>query len=290
MTAVRWKLALALAALLAAATAAADVVITADKAIVCSEVEPAGSDSISFTLPGLERRTLPTSSIYEVRLAKSSRVAELSARLPQLRVALDTGQPAKPPVGRARWEMEMMEYVVDGVSWAGAPDPPMRAHILDTLCLPTAPEKMMAKCREMDTLLRDYERNDTTVVSLLREVRNEQAVLRGVWPGERTRLFSGAGGILGMAVGTWRGWIKGPPRCAPPCSYFVPFPGTPTCGSTPAVCVIGAAPVGCVVGGVLGYVLGACTGAWLREEALKEHRNQVNALVRRVNRAVASVH
>ena len=288
MTAIRSMSRLGLAVLLAAATAAADVVITADKVVHCSKVEPAGSDSVRFTLPGLEQRTLSTSSIYEVRLADSSRVAELSAQLPHLRVRLDSGQPAKPPVGRARWEM--MELVVDGVSWAGAPDPPMRAHVLDTLCLPTTPEKMMAKCREMDTLLRNYERNDTTVVSLLREVRNEQAVLRGVWPGERTRLFSGAGGILGMAVGTWRGWIKGPPRCAPPCWYFVPFPGTPTCGSTPAVCVIGAAPVGCVVGGVLGYVLGACTGAWLREEALKEHRNRVNGLVRRVNRAVASAH
>ena len=286
MTAVRWKLALALAALLAATTAAADVVITANEVVLCSKVEPAGSDSISFTLPGLEQRTLPTSSIYEVRLAESSRVAELSAQLPHLRVRLDTGQPAKPPVGRARWEM--MELVVDGVSWAGAPDPPMRAHVLDTLCLPTTPEKMMAKCREMDTLLRNYERNDTTVVSLLREVRNEQAVLRGVWPGERTRLFSGAGGILGMAVGTWRGWIKGPPRCAPPVCYVVPAIDMPACGYTPATCVIGSAPVGCVVGGVLGYVLGACTGAWLREEALKEHRNRVNELVRRVNRAVAS--
>jgi hypothetical protein len=285
MTAVRWKLALALAALLVAATAAADVVITADKVIVCSEVEPAGSDSISFTLPGLEQRTLPTSSIYEVRLAESSRVAELSARLPQLRVALDTGQPAKPPVGRARWEMEP---VVAGISWAGATGPPLRAEVLDTLCLPTTPEKMMAVCGEMDALLREYERNDTAVVSLLHDVRNEQAVLRGIWPSERTRLFSGAGGILGMAAGTWLGWTKGPPRCAPPVCYVVPAADMPACGYTPATCVIGAAPVGCVAGGVLGYVLGACTGAWLREEALKEHRNRVNELVRRVNRAVAS--
>ncbi|MBN2464832.1 hypothetical protein JXD38_04300 [candidate division WOR-3 bacterium] len=284
MTAVRWKPGLALAALLAAATAAASVIIAADVVIDCREVEPAGSDSVSLTLPGLEQRTLSTSSIYEASLAESSRVAGLSARLPQLRVVLDTGQPAKPPAGHARWEMEP---VVDGISWAGATDLPLHADILDTLCLPTTPEKMIAACGEMDSLLRDYERNDTAVASLLRVVRNEQTALRGIWPGGRTRLLSGAGGILGMAAGTWLGWIKGPPRCAPPLMYFNPFI-EPGCVPTPGTCVIGTAPLGCAVGGVVGYVLGAGVGALLREDALKEHGNRVNELVRRVNRAVAS--
>ncbi len=140
----------------------------------------------------------------------------------------------------------------------------------------------------MDTLLRNHERNDTAVVNLLHDVRDEQAALRGIWPGERTRLLSGAGGILGMAAGTWLGWTKGPPQCAPPLPYFVLNTETPVCGYTPATCVIGTAPVGCIVGSAIGYALGAGIGAGLREQALKEHRNRVNELVRRVNRSVAS--
>ena len=279
MRAIRRTSVLGLVVLLAAATAAADTVITAEEVIPCWDVRPAGCDSICFTLPRLELRTLSTLDVYEVRLADSGRVAELSARLPQLRVVLDAGQPVPAPAVRAREMLPLREGV--------RRRPAGHAGVLDTLCLPTTPEKMVARCWEMDTLLRKYERYDTAVASLLREVRNEQTALRGIWRDVRTPLLSVALGVSGMVAGTWLGWAEGPPQCAPPLPYAAPGTGSTECGYTPGTCVIGTAPVGCLVGSVFGYVLGAGVGRYLRVASLKVHRNRVNELVRRVNRAVA---
>ena len=280
MTAIRRTAVLGLAVLLAVPTAAADTVITADEVIPCWDVEPAGSDSVSFTLPRRERETLSIFEIYEVRLADSSRVVELATQLPRLRVVLDAGQPVPAPAVRAR---EMLSFP-EGQSRR----PTGQTGVLDTLYLPTTPEKMMARCWEMDTLLRKYERYDTAVVSLLREVRNEQAALRGIWPSERARLISGAGGVLGMVVGTWIGLAEGPPQCVPPLPYTAPGTGSTECGYTPGTCVVGGAPVGCIVGSVTGYVLGAGVGRYVRVASLEVHRNRVRELARKVNRAVAA--
>ena len=102
MTAMRRLSVLVPAVLLAAATAAADVVITADEVIHCWDVRPAGSDSVCFMLPRLELRTLSTLDIYEIRLTGPGRVAALSSQLPQVRVVLDSGQPIPAPAARAR--------------------------------------------------------------------------------------------------------------------------------------------------------------------------------------------
>jgi hypothetical protein len=279
MPVVRWKSVLVLAVLLAAATAVADPVITAKEVISCRVVS-ADTNFVRLKLPTDGIRMLYTHDVYEIRLSDSSRVAALSTRLPQLRVVPDAGQPVPAPAVRAREPLPLREDLTRC--------PTVRAGFLDTLFPATTPENMMAMCREMDILLRKYERNDTAAVSLLREVGNEQAALGGIWPDERTRLLPGAGGILGMAAGTWLGWTKGPPRCAPPLPYVVLGTEMPACGYTPATCVIGAAPVGCLVGSVLGYALGAGIGASLREGSLKGHRNRVNELVHRVNHVISS--
>jgi hypothetical protein len=280
VTAVRRTSALGLAVLLAAATAAADIIITTDEVIPCWDVGPTGSDSVCFMLPRLERRTVSALDIYEIRLADSGRVVALSSRLPQLRVVLDSGQPIPAPAARTR-EMPPLRENLN------------RPHVehpesLDTVCPATTPEKMMAKYVEMDILLRKRERNDTAVVNLLREVHNEQAALRGIWPDLRTHLLCGACGTLGMAGGTWLGWTADPPQLVDPSCGTAPGTGSTECWFDPGTCVTGAAPVGCFVGSIFGSALGAGVGRLLRDDALRRHRNCVNDLVRRANRAIAA--
>jgi hypothetical protein len=87
------------AVLLAAATVAADVVITAEEVIPCSVVT-CDTSFTRLTLPTGGSRMLNTRDALEIRLSDSSRVAELSTRLPQLRVVLDSGQPVPAPAIR----------------------------------------------------------------------------------------------------------------------------------------------------------------------------------------------
>ena len=96
MPAIRRKFVLGLAVLLAAATAAADTVITAKEVISCSVVS-ADTNFVRLKLPRGGIRMLNTRDIHEIRLSDSSRVAELAAQLPGLEVTPDSAQPAPPP-------------------------------------------------------------------------------------------------------------------------------------------------------------------------------------------------
>jgi len=81
-----------LAAVLAAATALADTVVTAREVVVGS-IQAADSSFVRLKLPGHAIRVFATSEVYELRFADSARVAEFSGRLSMLSVAPDSGQP-----------------------------------------------------------------------------------------------------------------------------------------------------------------------------------------------------
>jgi hypothetical protein len=197
MTATHRTLVLGLAVLLAAAMAVADTVITAEEVISCRWVESAGPDSIRFTPPGLRTGVLSTRDICEIRLSDSSRVAELAAQLPGVRVILDSGQPIPPPAVRA--EQLRQERAHE----ARAEDLPEYAVVVETLAHNASPAKMAARCRDMDAVLRECGRGDDTVVELLREIDREEAALRRIWPEAGTYLLSGTCcGLLGMTAGT----------------------------------------------------------------------------------------
>jgi len=272
MTAVRRMSAIGLAVLLLASTAAADTVITADEVIHCWDVTPAGSDSVCFTLPRLELRTLSTLDVYEVRLPDSSRVAALSERLPQLRVVLDAGQPVPDPAVRIRETLRLRlvrtrEARAKGLLWC--------ADVMDTLPRGASPAQMAAWCRDMEFVLRERGTGDEEAAVLLREVSCEAEALRSIGPNMGTCcLYGTLGALLGGLIGV-------------PVGYAI-RPGTSNesdlfpCGPGP---VVGAA-VGCATGAVIGTA-----GTWMRSRLVTaQHRDRVNDLARRVNRAVASAH
>lgn len=275
MTAIRRTFALGLAMLLAAATAVADTVITADE-VISGRVVSAGLDSIRLLLPGPRTGILSTRDIYEIRLSDSGRVAELEARLPGLKITLDSGQYVPSPAVRYR---ERMQLRLDQARRAQAENLPGHADAVDTLVRNAAPAVMAARCRDMDAVLRECGRSDGTVAELLREVRREQEALRVIWPGWRTCLSSclvggGAGSVIGILVGeairpTVSGYFGGPDMyipCIAPGGGFV------------------GGPIGLVAGSVIGMPIGAV----LRANLLARHRSRVNELIRRANRVVAS--
>ena len=271
MTAVRRKSAIGLAVLLAAATAAADTVITADEVISCSVVS-ADANSVLLKLPRARRRTLPTRDIYEIRLSDWFRVDKLAARLPQLRVTLDSGQSIPPPELRTREATRLgpdrsLDLRVEGLP--GHPD------ILDTLARKTSPGRMAARCRDMEVALRDHGPGDETAAGLLREVKQEAWVLRGLWPGSRTYLYAAGGGLLGGAIGCGVGEAIRPAGCVGVSGALYGLD-------------LGGIPVGTGVGCAAGFLIGATIGIWRREVLVARHRDRVNDLVRRVNRAIAS--
>jgi hypothetical protein len=263
VTAVRRTSVLVLAVLLAAASAAADVVITADEVIRCWKVEPAGHDSVRFTLPRWKQRTLSTFDIYEVRLADSKRVAELSTRLPQLDVVLDSRQPIPPAAARA-------EQLRQHAREASAEDRDDHPAVVEPLALDASATTMMATCWEVRTALLKCGPSDDTVAALLREVRREEEAIRKLWPGVVASIFSGlslglVGGVGGFAVGY--GHTLNDP-IEHPDDYMK----------------------GCCAGTIGGSLTGAVIGWALSDGIADGHRKRVNNLVRRTNRAFWSRH
>jgi len=217
MTAIRRTFVLGLAVLLAAATAAADTVVTAREVISCA-VESADPDSIRIRLtPPRSRpkstreayesratrrrnRTLPVRDIYEVRLADADRVSELRARAPRLRVTQDSGQAIPAPAVRAR---EMLRSRIQQVRKAPAADPHPDNAVVDTLPLRTSPSEMAARCAEMTTALLECELSGDTVSALLREVSRESGALGRIWPQAAAWLALSpvGGGLIGGLIG-----------------------------------------------------------------------------------------
>jgi len=208
MTAIHRTSVLRLALLLAAATAAADTVITAKEAISCW-VESADSNFVRLKLPEGGIRMLHTRDVREVRLSDSSRVSELTNRLSQVRITRN----------RAR-----------------------HAGYLDTLARNASPTEMAALYREMKDALLDCPRGSETVVGLVRELHREEAELRTLWPQAASYLVSGpcAGGLLG-AVGGAIGDAIYPGN---PMTFCDPGGGIVGC---PVGCIVGY-PVGVAIG------------------------------------------
>jgi hypothetical protein len=262
----RRTLVLGLAVLLAAATAAADTVITADEIIACS-VESADASFLSLKLPQEGLRILYTRDIFEVRLSDSSRVAGLAAQLPEVRVALDTGQPVPPREDRAR---EMLRLRLERTREARAKGLPGYPDVVDTLPLRTSPSEMAARCRDMDVVLCECGRSDRTVAGLQRETRSEQAALHRLGLMAVTTCLAGTlggvpGGLIGIAIGV---------------ASTIPAQSGAEEG--------GGAMLGCGVGGAVGAAVGVTIDIVHNRGILARHRNLVNDLVRRVNRAVVT--
>jgi hypothetical protein len=149
--------------------------------------------------------------------------------------------------------------------------------VIDTLPLRTEPVEMTARCRDMETALRDCGRNDRAVAALQRNVRHEKEELRAILPPLATPIIHGPclGLLLGV-VGFWAGNTI--------------YPKVLTSGASwPVGCPVGAV-VGCPVGCAVGYLGGVAISKWRRVGLITEHRAAVNSLVRRANRAFWSRH
>ena len=287
MTAIRRVSAPGLALLLAAATAAADTVITIDEVVGCS-VTSADADSVRIRLTRPSRRprstrdayeishaagrsrTIPTADIYEIRLSNPSRFTELSTRLPQLRVILDSGQAIPPLAVRVREICLRLdgtgEVRAEGLFWP-----------VDTLARNSSPAEMGTRCRDMGARLRWCRRSDNPIVELLFEVNGEEKALRGVWPGAGTSCLSGAlGWVLGVPTGAVIGFAVDP--------HMRTWYSARGSGEYPSAGLLW----GCAAGCVGGPVIGAAIGAAHRRALLAGHRSRINDLVRRVNRAVGT--
>jgi hypothetical protein len=208
MTAIRHTSVLGLAMLLAATTAVADTVITAQEVIFCRVVS-ADTNFVRLKLPEGGIRMLYTRDVHEIRLSDSDRVADLAAQLPQVRITLA---------------------------------PARHAGALDTLSRNASPTEMAARCREIEASLLDCGRSNDTVFDLLCEVDREQEALRRIWPQAASYLASGpcAGGLFG-AVG---GAIGDAIYPEDPMAFCQPGGGIV---GYPVGCIIGY-PVGVVIG------------------------------------------
>ena len=254
-----------LAALLAASTAAADTVITAEEVIACS-VESADTGQIRLKLPQGGSMALRTSDIYEVRLSDSGRVAELSGRLPQSRVVPDPGGPVPPPATRA---LEMLRVRLERLRRARAEGLPWNTDILDTLERGAALSEIEARCRQISTVLLECGRGDQVIAELLRESNREEEALHRIWPAAVTSLV---GAPLGALPGAYIGAVIGDLIQPPP--------------SQGCQAANGGAIVGCPVGCLLGAGIGAGIGMQLRKNTIAWHRNRVNALIFKINYAL----
>jgi hypothetical protein len=262
MTATSQKLVLVLAVMLQASTANADTVITTREVVSC-RVESATADSVHLKLPRWRRRSLSTRDVYEIRLSDSSRVVELAAKLPQLRVSLDCGQPVPPQAVRIR---EMVRSRLDRIREARTEGLPWCADVVDTLPREATPAQMEAWCHDMDFALRECGQSDGTAATLLRDVSQEEESVRRIWPGVRTCCLSGTlGGVGGGPIGLMVESRADSPYAVIPCGAG-----------------IGLA-VGCVAGPAISMIIGT---AW-RNTLVARHRNRVNDLVRRTNRVFA---
>jgi hypothetical protein len=269
MATIRRTFVLGLAVLLAAATAVADTVITADDVLIGT----VGSADISFLdlkLPQGGTRIMYTRDILEVRMSDSSRVAELAAQLPQVRVTVDSGQPIPPRDVRAH---EMLRLRLEHAREVHAKGLPPYGDVVDSLPRDASPAEIIVRCRDMYFVLRACGRNDEVVLRLLHEVNSEADALTRTWTGLWSYCLYGTlgglpGGCIGLAIGE---------RINP----------TPP-GMDPDGCTIHGGPVGLAVGCAAGPVIAMIVGTSLRTEAqMRQHRSRVNDLIRRVNRAVA---
>ena len=164
MTAIRRTAVLGLAVLLAVPTAAADTVITAEEVISCSVVL-CDTNFTRLSLPSGGIRMLHTRDVREIRLSDSSRVAELTALLPDVRV-----------------------------TWP--------AEVLDTLAPNATRTQMVARCNEAKAVLLECGRSDAAVVGLLQDVASEARALDRIRPQATTHLMSGScGGLLVGPIG-----------------------------------------------------------------------------------------
>jgi hypothetical protein len=267
VTALRHRLVLGLAVLLAAGTAVADIVITAEEVLV-GTVGSADISSLDLKLPQGCTRIIYTRDILEVRMPYSSRVAELAAQLPGAKVELDSGQPVPPRDARVQ---EMLRLRLERASEAFAKGLPPHGAIIDTLPRSASPAEMTARCRDMDFVLRECGRSDETVAGLLREVNREAEALRRNGLHSGTCCISGAcGGLLGGIIGV-----------------LVVLAYDPSGGSFDYASQGALIPP--AAGCVLGSAIGATLGTSLRTESLtRQRRSRVSDLIRRVNRAVVA--
>ncbi len=128
-------------------------------------------------------------------------------------------------------------------------------------------------------MLRAHGRIDNTVFDLLREVNREQQALGGIWPMWRRVLCAEA---IGVPVGC-AGFLVGQ-AIKPMGGYLEYGPGGP--GDCVMDC--GGGPAGLLLGAVAGAIGGeVASNAW-RSALVSRHRDRVNDLVRKVNRAIAS--
>ena len=190
--------------------------------------------------------------------------------MPQPKVTLDSGQAVPTRAVRAR---EMLRLRLQRTREAHANGFPGFTDVVDTLPLRTSPAEMVARCRDMDIALCERGQDDRAVAGLRREVLSEQAALRRIWPQQGTCCLSGMlGGGLGVIVGGALGLVV-----VQPVIY-----GDPVfwdCGGGPV-----GAVVGCAVGSAVGVAIDLADNGLI----LARHRDHVNDLVRRVNRAVSS--
>jgi len=274
MPTLSWTLVLALASLVAATTASADTVITAEKVMSCS-VGSAGADSVRLTLTRKQHRTLPAWDIYEVRLSDPNRMAELAALLPRAKVTLDSGQSVAPPEVRI---LEAMRLRLDRARAARAQGISWPTDAVETLALRASPAEIAMRCLEMDAVLRHCGRSDDTLVGLTSEVDREAEGLRGFHLGIATCLAAPGGMLLGTIGGTFIGGALAPQQEG---GSFDEQLGN-ACGGC------ASALVGSAVGLAVGPLVGLGVRQELRERSIASHHARVNDLVRRVNLAVAS--
>ena len=256
---------LALVMLLAVATAAADTVITAEEVIACS-VESAYPDFVFLGLTRRQHKMLSTRDIYELRLSDSSRVAELTTQLPQVRVVLDSGQAVPPPATRNR---EMLRLRLDWARKARAEGLFWYPDVIDTLARGASPAQMAKRCEDMDVVLDVSGRYNETVAGLLHEVKREEEALRRIRSTAGTLCLSGAlGAVLGGTIGAFALAAVAESQNSSGVEYAFMY--------------------GCLAGSVAGPGIGVALGAAQRRAGLARHRNRVNDLVRRVNHAVVT--
>jgi len=266
-----------LATLLAAATAGADTVIAAREVLSCS-VESTSADSVRLALKRRQHRTLSAWDVYEIRVSDSSRIAGLTTHLPQTKVVLDSGQSVPSPEVRI---IEAMRLRLDRAREAPEQDILWPADAVDTLTLGSSPAKMTTRCLEMNALLRHCGRSDDTIEYMIREVNREAAELGALGSSKATCVSVMCGGLIGGAGGSVIGWSQGPSVGGEP--------GTSEGGlqfacNTYESALYGLA--GCGVGLVAGSLVGLAIDHGLRESRIEGHRDRVNNLVRRVNRAI----
>jgi hypothetical protein len=253
----RLVLVFGLAALLAAAPAAADTVVTAAEVIACS-VQSVDSSYVRLKLPPGGIRLLPVCDVCEIRLSDSGRAAELAVRLPQLRIVPDSGQSIPSPEQRRQ-------------DLSGRARPSGRAGSMDTLAAGASPAEMRGRCEDLKVALFGCGRGDDSVAGLLHEVTCEAEALRGIESRWQMRIPVPAGGVLGMAAGSALGAAIEPPQV---CCFSGMYS-------------LGGCGWGCAAGGVLGLLAGVIFGRIPYERFLTKHRSRINDLVRRFNRANA---